>query len=113
LEISNNGQLLLTMDLYDAAGTHIAKLRRNAWAFHQSRFDITTRPDDLTLTDIASGDTVLKARVLGPDIIDITQGAFFTHKGTLLEITPHYFRVGQLTTSGNVLDGNGTAFGIG
>jgi hypothetical protein len=31
LELDDDGQLLLTMDLYDADRTHVGKLRRNAW----------------------------------------------------------------------------------
>lgn len=51
-----SGQLLLTMDVYDAQGTHVARLRRNAWAFNdKGRFAITTHPTSLTLTDRESG----------------------------------------------------------
>ncbi len=33
LERGHDDQLLLTMDVYNADGKHVAKLRRNAWAF--------------------------------------------------------------------------------
>ena len=114
LEIGDDGQLLLTMDLYDAGGKHIAKLRRNAWAFHEGdQFQVTTSPGNLTLTDSSNG-VVLRARVLSPHNIEITEGKFFTHNGHLLEITPDYFRIaGKVEMSGNVLDGNARAFRIG
>ncbi len=30
-------QLLLTMDIFDSKGEHIAKLRRNAWVFNNKK----------------------------------------------------------------------------
>ncbi len=114
LEVGENGQLLLTMDLYDQTGKHIAKLRRNAWAFNEGeRFAITTNPSDLTLRESKSGAIVVRARVLDPTHIEIPEGRFFTHRGHLLEITPDYWRVaGGLTMSRNVFDGGGGAVAI-
>lgn len=42
LERGTDMQLLLTMDLYDQGGKHVAKLRRNARAFHGEDYDIAT-----------------------------------------------------------------------
>ena len=82
LEVGGNGQLLLTMDLYDQTGKHIAKLRRNAWAFNEGeRFAITTNPSDLTLRESKSGAIVVRARVLDATHIEIPEGRFFTHRG--------------------------------
>jgi hypothetical protein len=114
LETSEDGQLLLTMDIYDAQGQHIAKLRRNAWAFNQvDRFSITTNPRDLTLTDTASGQLVVSAKVVGRSTIEIPEGEFFTHNGHLLEITPEYWRIdNSITMSGNTIDSCGGAVAI-
>jgi len=114
LEVGENGQLLLTMDLYDETGKHIAKLRRNAWAFNEGeRFAITTNPSDLTLRESKSGAIIVRARVLNPTHIEISEGRFFTHRGHLLEITPDYWRVaGGITMSGNIFDGGGGAVAI-
>ncbi len=114
LEVGENGQLLLTMDLYDETGKHIAKLRRNAWAFNEGeRFAITTNPSDLTLRESKSGAIIVRARVLNPTHIEILEGRFFTHRGHLLEITPDYWRVaGGITMSGNIFDGGGGAVAI-
>jgi hypothetical protein len=114
LEVGENGQLLLTMDLYDQTTKHIAKLRRNAWAFNEGdRFAITTNPSDLTLRESKSGAIVVRARVVDQTHIEIPQGRFFTHQGHLVEITPEQWRVaGGLTMSGNVFDGGGGAVAI-
>src|SRR6266545_3181292 len=69
LERGRDDQLLLTMDLYDAEGTHIAKLRRNAWAFHGEDYDITTHPSSLSLVHRASGTLVAEAQVQDRDRI--------------------------------------------
>ena len=109
-----SGQLLLTMDVYDAKGKHVAKLRRNAWAFNdKDRFGITTNPASLTLADKQTGAVVVEARVVGTNKIEIPRGTFYTHKGHLLEITPQYWRIaGGITMSGNRLEGNGKAVAI-
>jgi hypothetical protein len=110
----NSGQLLLNMDVYDAAGQHVAKLRRNAWTFNtKERFDITTAPESLKLTDKDTGQVVVEAKVTGKNQVTITNGAFYTHSGELLEISPTYWRIGGITMSGNVFDGVGGAVAIG
>ena len=114
LEFREDGQLLLTMDIYDSQGRHIAKLRRNAWAFNdKERFEVTTSPASLKLTDRESGAIVVEASVVGKDKIRIPQGTFYTHRGQLLEITSEFWRIpGSLTMSGNVIDGAGAAVAI-
>lgn len=107
-------QLLLTMDVYDTGGKHIAKLNRNAWVFNEKdKYEITTHPKSLKLIDKESGDTVVQASILAPDKIEVSQGKFHTHTGQLLEITPEYWRIGGITMSGNVFDGTGTVVKIG
>jgi hypothetical protein len=114
LEFRDDGQLLLTMDIYDQAGNHIAKLRRNAWAFNTGeRFDITTNPQDLTLTDTQSKEIVVRVHVVDRSHIEIPEGRFFTYAGHLLEITPEYWRIaGSITMSGNTIDSCGGAVAI-
>ena len=78
LEIGDDGQLLLTMDLYDLNGKHIAKLRRNAWAFNDGeRFTVTTNPSDLVLSEQRSGDVVVRVWVVDRGHIEIQEGRFF------------------------------------
>lgn len=115
LEVGEDGQLLLTMDIYDAARNHVAKLRRNAWAFNdRNRFEVTTSPTSLKLIDKESGETVVDASVLDKDKVQVSQGTFYTKEGSLLEITPDFWRIaGSITMSGNVFDSCGGAVAIG
>lgn len=114
LEIGEDGQLLLTMDIYDSNRNHVAKLRRNAWAFNnKERFEVTTSPKSLKLKDKESGAVVVEVKVLDKDNIEIPCGEFYTHMGNLLEITPQYWRIGGLTMSDNIFDRCGSAVEIG
>lgn len=114
LEIGEDGKLLLTMDVYDSNRNHVAKLRRNAWAFNnKERFEVTTSPKSLQLRDKESGAVVVEVKVLDKDSIEIPRGEFYTHLGNLLEITPHYWRIGGLTMSDNLFDSCGGAVAIG
>jgi len=89
-----DNQILLTMDIYDRAGDHIAKLKRNAWVFNsRDKFEVTTSSESLRLTDRATGDIVVEVNVLERDKIQVVRGKFFTHKGNLLEITPECWRI--------------------
>ena len=108
-------QLLLTMDIYDSVGNHIAKLRRNAWTFNeQDRFTVTTHPSSLRLVDTTSDDLIVEANVISEDRIAVPHGRFYTHQGHLVEITPEFWRInGSLTMSGNTLEGGGGAVAIG
>ncbi len=118
------GQLLLTMDFYDSAGSHIAHLRRNAWAFNTAnRFALTIGSAPLSLfngplwlkvSDRSSGDVVLEITVTQSGKIHIPNGKFYTHKGHLVEITSHYCRVVPgLTLFGDVFEARGGAASIG
>jgi hypothetical protein len=102
------------MDIYDAEGNHIAKLRRNAWVFNnEDRYAITTARASLQLIDTFSDELVVEANVVGQDRIDVLNGRFFTHRGHLLEITPQFWRIaGGMTMSGNVFDSVGGAVAI-
>ena len=81
-------ELLLTMDLYGVGGRHIARLRRNEWTFNDNeRFAFTTNAIGLSLLDTKVGQVALEARVVGPDAVVITQGAFYSSAGHEIEIT--------------------------
>ena len=108
LEIGKiDNQLLLTADIYDSRGNHIAKLRRNAWAFNKDeKFKITTDPASLKLIEIKkeTEQTIFEAKALGKDKIEVPQGRFYTHKGDLVEITPEFWRIKGATLSDNTID---------
>src|SRR5213594_3674789 len=96
-------QLLLTMDLYDAEGNHLAHLRRNSWAFNdKNRFQLSTSPIALSLfkdpvwlklTDKETGDVLLEVSAVNKEKVQVLRGRFHTHKGKLVEITSHYCRM--------------------
>ena len=80
-------ELLLTMDLYNVDGYHIARLRRNQWTFNdRERFLFAGSTKGLNIVDTKSKQVVLKARVVGGDSVVVTQGAFHNSNGHPIEI---------------------------
>jgi len=117
-------QLFLTMDLYDPEGKHVAHVRRNQLAFNdKDRFALSTSSNILALftgpawvkvTDTTTGGTVLEATVAGQDKVSLVSGKFHTHKGQLIEITPHVCRIqGVLTKFNEVCDVQGGMIELG
>jgi hypothetical protein len=117
-------QLFLTMDLYDSGGNHIAHLRRNAWGFNmKNRFalekipisaSLFTYPLCLRVIDQETSEVVLEAKLIEKGIVHISQGKLYSHKGHLLEVTPHCWRVsGKPSMFGSVQDVRGGAALIG
>jgi transcription antitermination factor NusG len=117
-------QLLLTMDLYNAKGKRIAHVRQNLWVVNeQDRFAIATSPSApplfptpswVMLNDKETGEVVLKVHAEDRDKVDLVRGIFFSHKGHLVEITPHYCRIsGGFTRFAEVLDARGQAVLLG
>jgi hypothetical protein len=116
--------LLLTMDLYDEQGTRVGHIRRNALSTHSAgRFTIDIKtsneatPDDspfVTVADRTTGRTVFEACLMQRRKIRITVGNFYTHKGELVTVSPHYCRIGTgLTLFGDVAESRGSAAAIG
>lgn len=112
------GLLLVTIDLYGEDGTHIAHLRRNVLALNQAgQFTIDihrAQPDSpndtpwVRLSDQQAGEIVLEARMASENKAQITSGKFYSHKGTLVEITPHYCRIGSgMTLFGDIAETRG------
>jgi hypothetical protein len=108
-------QLLLTINVCDETGKTVAKLRRNAWAYNdKSRYDITTHPSSLTLTDTTTGEVILEASVKGRDAIEVPRANFYTRGGERIEIRPDALVVWpmQLTLAGNEIRGMDSALDI-
>lgn len=113
LEVGEDGQVLLTMDIFDAGGDHVAKLNRNAWVFNNDdRYDITTNPESLRLIEKESSDVVIEVNVVSRTTLAIPRAAFYTPQGVPITVTPEVLRIGPIRMSDNSLDGNGTAFAI-
>ena len=118
------GLFLMTIDLYSHKGAKIAHLRRNVLMVnHNGRFLIHTnqgQPDPPTdqpwilLTDRETGEIVLEARMPTESKIHIPSGKFYSHKGDLVEITPHYCRIGSgMTLFGDIREAQGGSVVLG
>lgn len=116
--------LLLTMDLYDEQGTRVGHIRRNAVSAQSATHYIIrvnagseASPDDfpsVTVVDRTTGHTVFEACLMLRRKIRITVGHFYTHKGELVTVSPHYCRIGTgVTLFGNVAESRGNAAAIG
>jgi len=104
--------------IYDEQGQRIGHLRRNQLsAAGSSRFavSITTAPDatiddplTVTVSDRATGNTTIEVYLFQRRKIRLTCGNFYTHKGELVSISPHYCRIGTgLTRFGDVVESRG------
>jgi hypothetical protein len=81
-------KLLLTMDLYDVSGCHIARLRRNQWTFNdRDRFEFAANTTGVSIVDTKSSQVVIEARVESRDAVVVTQGVFNSSAGRQIEIT--------------------------
>jgi hypothetical protein len=115
LEIGGKDQrLLVSMDLYDRGGRHEAKLKRNVWVFNNGDlYRVTPQPLSLRIINADTDESVVEIRVVDQNKVKIPQGKFYTHQGTLLEITPGHWKIGELTMSGNTIDSCGSPASIG
>lgn len=112
------GLLLATLDLYNERGIRIAHLRRNILTLNDNgRFAVdvrlgqrlsTVESPSVLVTELQSGHAVLEARLASECRVDLACGKLYSHKGVLVEITPHYCRVGSGTTLfGNIVEARG------
>lgn len=110
--------LLLTMDLYDDKGIRVCHIRRNVVKSGEAgRFTITfnshasARPDSVpsvAVSDRSNGQIVIEAFLVQGRKIRIATGSFYSHKGELIQISPHYCRIGTgRTLFGDVVEGRG------
>jgi len=110
------GLLLVTVDLYDANGTQIAHVRRNTLVINQAA-QFTNMPSDapwVRLYSRQSGEIAFEARIVSDNRIQITSGRFYSHTGALVDITPHYCRIGSgRTLFGDVVENRGRTVVLG
>ena len=107
-------QLLLTMNLYNVGGTHIARVRRNAWTFNdRDRFELSAVPGVVKLIDTTTGEVVVEAHVVGRDKLEIPRGCLHTYAGHRVEITPEYCHIDGRATSVTEIVGVPSAVAIG
>lgn len=86
-------KLLLTMNLYNFSGDHIARLRRNHWTFNdRDRFVFTANANGVSIVDTRSSQVALEARVVDGSSVVVTQGTFHSCTGQQIEITMEDWR---------------------
>lgn len=112
------GLLLATLDLYNERGARIAHLRRNILTVNErARFSVdgplsknlsSIAVPSVRVTDLQSGEVVFEARMASEYRVDLVGGKLYSHKGILVEITPHYCRIGShQTLFGNIVEARG------
>lgn len=118
------GLLLVTIDLYDATGSQIAHVRRNALVInraaqftidiHQATTDMPSDAPWVRVYGRQSGEIAFEARIVSDNRIQITSGRFYSHTGALVDITPHYCRIGSgRTLFGDIVENRGKTVVLG
>ena len=97
LEINEvDGALLLSMDLYNPAGSQVGKLERNAWTSNeQERFELKTNEHSVMLIDNTLKGVVLLAKKEGDTKVVIPQAKFYLPGGMVSEVTAEQWHVGN------------------
>lgn len=99
LELSDEGQLLVTAEVYDAQDRHVAKLRRNAWAFNDRDLCmVTTNPSDLTLSRKADEEAgagaeippMVRVAVVDRSTVSVDEANLYTKSGFRIVVTPQH-----------------------
>jgi hypothetical protein len=112
------GLLCVTLDLYNEAGQHIAHVRRNvlvlnasgqfAIDIHRAETASAGMAPSVRIIDQPSGTLAFEASVTAENKIEVSAGRFCSHKGMVVEITPHYCRIGSGTTRfGDIVENRG------
>lgn len=93
---AEDGSLLLSMALYNPAGSQVAKLERNEWTSNdQSRFELRADPDSVTVIDNTLKGVVFLVKKNGEHDIQIPQAKFYLPGGTVSEVTTEQWHVGN------------------
>ncbi len=118
------GLLLVTIDLYDATGSQIAHVRRNVLVInraaqfsidiHQATTDMPSDAPWVRVYSRQSGEIAFEARIVSDNRLQITAGRFYSHTGALVDITPHYCRIGSgRTLFGDIVENRGKTVVLG
>ncbi|MGB0909841.1 MAG: hypothetical protein ACPGYT_05720 [Nitrospirales bacterium] len=92
----DESKIVLTMDMYMPTGTHVAKLERNTWTLNEGeRFELTSEPESLKIIDTTLKNVVIELKTEKDSRLNMGQAKFYTSKGTLSEVSPEWWRVGN------------------
>ncbi len=93
---SENGGILLSMDLYNPAGTQVARLERNKWTSNDhDRFEVQTSPESVALADKTLKGIVFFVKKNGENGVQVPQAKFYLPGGTVSEVTPDRWHIGN------------------
>ena len=93
---AEDGSILLSMDLYNPAGSQVAKLERNEWTSNdQDRFELRAEPESVTVLDNTLKGVVFLVKKNGERGIQIPQAKFYLPGGTVSEVTAEQWHVGN------------------
>lgn len=93
---ADDGAILLSMQLYNPAGSQVAKLERNEWASNdQDRFELRADPESVTVIDNTLKGVVFFVKKNGETGIQIPQAKFYLPGGTVSEVTAEQWHVGN------------------
>ena len=94
--ISDDGALLLSMDLYNPTGTQVAKLEHNTWASNsQDRFELKVDGDKALLVDKTLKGVILAVKKESRTEVSIPQAKFYLPGGMVSEVTSEHWHVGN------------------
>jgi len=94
--ISDDGTLLLSMALYNPAGTQVAKLEHNTWASNdQDRFELKIDGDTTLLVDKTLKGVIFSLKKENQTEVLVSQAKFYLPGGIVSEVTPEHWHVGN------------------
>ena len=94
--ISDDGTLLLSMALYNPAGTQVAKLEHNTWASNdQDRFELKIDGDKTLLVDKTLKGVIFSLQKESQTEVLVPQAKFYLPGGIVSEVTPEHWHVGN------------------
>lgn len=93
---TEDGILLLSMQIYNPAGSQVAKLERNEWTTNdQDRFELKTDLEFVTVIDNTLKGVVFSVKKIGENHVQIPQAKFYLPGGTVSEVTADRWHVGN------------------
>jgi hypothetical protein len=100
-------QVLLSMRIYDADGSEVAKLHHNILAPKEAGFVVTTSASSVTLTEKRTERVVVEVIVLDRERVQVLQADLYTPSGDRLAIRPDRLIFRLNTFAGHQLEGHG------
>ncbi len=93
---TEDGDILLSMDLYNPAGTRVARLERNQWTSNaHDRFEVRTGPESITLVDHTLKSPVFSVKKHEDRGVHVPQAKFYLPGGTVSEVTADSWHIGN------------------